>query len=118
MAGMGTTGTINMTKDMMDKAISAIDTYQTSITTINTELDNEIKGLIPSSFSGAAATGFNTFYTNNIQPNTGENLKKMLDSLRDICNTIKKQIPGDQEGVDDKLAEGNKGQSGSAEGNN
>ena len=47
MANMGTTGTINITKDMMDKAITAIDTYQTTITNLNTELLAEIDGIIP-----------------------------------------------------------------------
>ncbi len=107
MANMGTTGTINITKDMMDKAITAIDTYQTTITTLNGELVDEIDGIIPSSFSGSAATGFKTFYTNNIEPNTGENLTKMLGSLKTICETVKKQIPGDNEGVDDQLGSGN-----------
>ena len=107
MANMGTTGTINITKDMMDKAINAIDTYQTTITNLNTELLAEIDGIIPSSFSGSAATGFKTFYTKNIEPNTGENLTKMLKSLKTICETVKKQIPGDTEGVDDKLGTGN-----------
>ena len=46
MANMGTTGTINITKDMMDKAITAIDTYQTTITNLNTELLAEIDGII------------------------------------------------------------------------
>ena len=107
MANMGTTGTINITKDMMDKAITAIDTYQTTITNLNTELLAEIDGIIPSSFSGSAATGFKTFYNKNIEPNTGENLTKMLKSLKTICETVKKQIPGDTEGVDDKLGTGN-----------
>ena len=107
MANMGTTGTINITKDMMDKAITAIDTYQTTITNLNTELLAEIDGIIPSSFSGSAATGFKAFYTKNIEPTTGENLTKMLKSLKTICETVKKQIPGDTEGVDDKLGTGN-----------
>lgn len=107
MANMGTTGTINITKDMMDNAITAIDTYQTTITTLNQSLTTEINGLIPSSFSGSAAQGFKTFYTEKIEPNTGTNLTKMLDSLKNICDTVKKQIPGDTEGVDDQLGEGN-----------
>ena len=41
------------------------------------------------------------------RPNTGENLTKMLKSLKTICETVKKQIPGDTEGVDDKLGTGN-----------
>ncbi len=107
MAIMGKTGTINITKDMMDKAISAIDTYQTTINTLNGQLVAEIDGIIPSSFSGSAATGFKTFYTKNIEPNTGENLTKMLGSLKTICETVKKQIPGETDGVDDQLGSGN-----------
>lgn len=107
MANMGTTGTINITKDMMDKAVTAIDTYQTTISALNQQLTAEIDGLIPSSFSGSAAQGFKTFYTDKIEPNTGDNLTKMLDSLKTICDTVKKQIPGETDGVDDQLGEGN-----------
>lgn len=39
----------------------------------------------------------------------------MLDSLKEICNTIKMQIPGDDQGVDDQLGQGNQN-SGSAQG--
>ena len=115
MANMGSTGTVNITKAMMDAAIKAVDDYQSQVTGINSELQSEIDGLIPSSFSGAAANGFKAFYDTSILPNVTDNLTKMLDSLKEICNTIKMQIPGDDQGVDDKLGQGNQN-SGSAQG--
>ena len=115
MANMGITGTINMTKDMIDNAIKAITTYQSTITKLNTQLAGEINGLIPSSFSGAAATGFKTFYTTNVEPNAGENLTKMLNQLSQLCETIKKSIPGETDGVDDQLGSGNTNAGKSAE---
>lgn len=51
MANMGSTGTVNITKAMMDAAIKAVDDYQSQVTGINSELQSEIDGLIPSSFS-------------------------------------------------------------------
>ena len=104
MANMGSTGTVNITKAMMDAAIKAVDDYQSQVT-----------GIIPSSFSGAAANGFKAFYDTSILPNVTDNLTKMLDSLKEICNTIKMQIPGDDQGVDDQLGQGNQN-SGSAQG--
>ena len=108
MANMGSTGTVNITKAMMDAAIKAVDDYQSQVTGINSELQSEIDGLIPSSFSGAAANGFKAFYDTSILPNVTDNLTKMLDSL-------KMQIPGDDQGVDDQLGQGNQN-SGSAQG--
>ena len=115
MANMGSTGTVNITKAMMDAAIKAVDDYQSQVTGINSELQSEIDGLIPSSFSGAAANSFKAFYDTSILPNVTDNLTKMLDSLKEICNTIKMQIPGDDQGVDDQLGQGNQN-SGSAQG--
>lgn len=108
MANMGSTGTVNISKSMMDNAVSAIEDYRTTVTSLNTSLSEVVKGLIPSSFSGAAAQGFEDFYTNKIEPNVNENLMKMLDALKEICETIKSQIPGENQGVDDQLGEGNK----------
>ena len=105
----------DITKAMMDAAIKAVDDYQSQVTGINSELQSEIDGLIPSSFSGAAANGFKAFYDTSILPNVTDNLTKMLDSLKEICNTIKMQIPGDDQGVDDQLGQGNQN-SGSAQG--
>ena len=54
-----------------------------------------------------AAQGFKAFYDNNIFPNIGENLTKMLDSLKSICDSVKAQIPGEEQGVDEQLGQGN-----------
>lgn len=108
MANMGSTGTVNISKAMMVAAAKAVDDYQTAINGLNTRLQEEISGLIPSSFSGDAAEGFKSFYNDNIVPNTGENLTKMLDSLKGICDSVKAQIPGDEQGVDAQLGQGNK----------
>ena len=60
-------------------------------------------------------TDVKAFYDKSILPNVTDNLTKMLDSLKEICNTIKMQIPGDDQGVDDQLGQGNQN-SGSAQG--
>ena len=110
MATMGQPGTINITQEMMDNAIRAIADYQQSVTSINKELEGVITALItPSTFSGNAANGFNSFYEDNIKINVEENLTNMLKALTEICETIKKQIPGNEEGVDDQLGSGNRG---------
>lgn len=103
---MGSTGTVNISPEMMTNAIKAIDEYRTTANTEYTNLSNIVSGLIPSSFSGSAATGFSTFYNNKIEPLTGKNLTDLLSALEDICNGILNAIPA-AEGVDEKLAEGN-----------
>lgn len=114
MANMGSTGTVNISKAMMVAAAKAVDDYQATINGLNTRLQNEVDGLIPSSFSGDAAEGFKAFYTDNIVPNTGENLTKMLDSLKGICDSVKAQIPGEEQGIDTQLGQGNKNPGGAA----
>lgn len=107
MANMGTTGTINITNDMMTAAAKAVEDYQTTITSLNTQLQTEMDNLIPTNFSGSAANGFKYFYDNSIAPNAGENLTKMLEALTGICDAVKAQIPGDEQGVDEQLGQGN-----------
>lgn len=105
-AKMGSVGKINITVEMMTSAISAIDTYLESVKTEYTNISNAITGLgIGTSFKGSAANGFKTFYDNNIDPMLKKDggLEKMLTSLRDICESARKQIPGEA-GVDDELA--------------
>lgn len=115
MASMGSTGTVNISKQMMDDAVTAIENYQETINSLNSELQNEIDGLIPTSFSGSAANGYKTFYTEKIYPNITEGLTKMLDSLKSICDSVKAQIPGEEQGVDEALGQGNQNPGGSAE---
>ncbi len=107
MANMGYTQTINVSNAMMVAAIEAIDAYQERINNLNSSLQEEIDGLIPSSFSGSAAQGFKTFYEKNIVPNTGVNLTNLLGSLRGLCDSVKAMIPGEENGVDEQLGKGN-----------
>lgn len=108
MAEMGTKGLINLTSNMMKDAKSAINEYRETVRGLNQQLTSEITNLIPSSFSGAAADGYQKFYTESIVPNLdvdSENggLYKMLSTIDSICDSINQQIP-DLEGVDDQLA--------------
>lgn len=106
MAGMGTTGTVNITPEMMDNAVKAITTYRTTTDTLHTSVNDEITNLTSNDFTGSAATGFVNFYTNNINPATGKSLTDILDTLEQICNSIKSAIP-DTEGVDEQLGTAN-----------
>lgn len=104
---MGTTGTVNITPEMMKNALSVISTYRTTAATYKTNLENEINTLIPSNFSGAAAEGFNDFYIKKIEPAIGNNLTSLLNVLDQICQGILSAIP-DTDGLDDQLGEGNR----------
>lgn len=108
MPGMGTTGRVNITVEMMNQAIRSIEDYQSSVKSLNDRLQTAVDGLIPSSFSGSAAEGFKSFYTTRILPNITENLDSMLKGLTDICTAIRAQIPGAEQGVDDQLGQVNK----------
>lgn len=101
---MGNTGTINITSQMMKDAMQAITDYKDAIKTAYSLLEKEM-GTISGNFVGAAANGFNKFYTDSIVPMLKENgnLSKMLDSLYQICESALKQLPG-EEGVDENLA--------------
>lgn len=115
MANMGSTGTVNITQQMMVDAVQAINDYQSAIDALNKELGDEINSLIPSSFSGSAAQGYKYFYDEKIVPNITTGLSKMLESLISVCDTVKAQIPGDSNGVDDQLGQGNQNSGGAAE---
>ena len=104
---MGSTGTININPEMMTNAMSIIDEYRTQTGNLYTSLSDEVAGLIPANFSGSAAEGFQFFYTDKIEPATGEGLTKLLDALYQICEGTLKAIPADN-GLDDQLGEGNR----------
>ncbi len=105
---MGSTGTVNITPEMMNNALSVIDEYRTNTNNLHTQLTDTVDTLLSSSFSGNAANGFKFFYTDKIEPAAGEGLTKLLDALRDIVQGTLDAIPKDTEGLDDQLAEGNK----------
>lgn len=105
---MGTTGTVHVTPEMINNALSAIEEYETATRDLYTRVDNIVAGLIPSNFSGSAADGFNFFYTDKIQPATGEGVQNIIAMLKNITEGISSAIPAEGEGLDDQLAEENR----------
>ena len=103
---MGSTGTVNITPEMMEAAVKAITEYRTTTEALHTSVEEEVTSLTASDFTGSASTGFVNFYTNNIKPATGKSLTDVLDTLEQICNSIKSAIP-DIEGVDEQLGTAN-----------
>lgn len=104
---MGSTGTVNITPEMLKNALSVIEEYQTKTNELHTRLTNTVEALIPANFSGNAAEGFKFFYTNKIDPAVGESLTKLITALHDIVQGTLEAIP-DTDGLDDQLAEENK----------
>ncbi|AEV67543.1 WXG100 family type VII secretion target [Acetivibrio clariflavus] len=106
---MGSTGTVNMTPEMLRNALSVIEEYRANTNNLHTQLSETISTLLSTSFSGSAADGFKYFYDNSIEPAIGEGLTKLLDTLKQIVEETLKAIP-DVGGLDDQLGEGNRQQ--------
>ena len=104
---MGSTGTVNITPEMMRNALSVIEDYQTKTNSLHDELDNTVATLIPGNFSGSAADGFKDFYTNKIGEVIGDGLTGLINTLHEIVESTLEAIP-DTDGLDDQLGEGNK----------
>ena len=100
---MGSTGTVNITPEMISAALSAVEEYEATSQRLYQRLDTEVNNLIPGSFSGSAASGFQTFYTNQIEPITGKAVTDIIELLRNILNGINDAIPKDGDGLDDQL---------------
>jgi uncharacterized protein YukE len=98
---------VNITSQMMTNASNAIDEYRKKTEGYHTELTDTVNTLIPGSFSGAAAEGFQHFYTNSIEPAIGTDLTELLKSLENIVDETLKALPGGN-GLDDQLGEGNR----------
>ena len=103
---MGTTGTVNITPEMMRNAIDAITDYETKASAIKGKLDDTFSTLYPGNFSGSAADGFSKFNTDKIQPLIGEGLTGLTKALKEMCEGILKAIP-DSDGLDDQLGSEN-----------
>lgn len=104
---MGSTGTVNITPEMLRNALSVIEDYQTKTNNLHTQLNDTVSTLIPGNFSGNAADGFKFFYDNKIEPVVGEGLTGLITALHDIVEGTLEAIP-DTDGLDDQLADGNK----------
>lgn len=58
---MGSTGTVNITPEMLRNALNVIEEYQKETNNLHTRLTDTVNSLIPGSFSGNAAEGFKFF---------------------------------------------------------
>ncbi|HHX57495.1 MAG TPA: WXG100 family type VII secretion target [Clostridiales bacterium] len=104
---MGSTGTVNITPEMMRNALTVIEEYQTKTNNLHTQLTETVDTLVSTNFSGNAADGFKFFYDDKIVPAVGEGLTKLITALHDIVQGTLEAIP-DSEGLDDQLADGNR----------
>lgn len=102
---MGSSGTIDVSPEMIKNAIDAIEEYRKAANEQNGTLSETVSGIVGSSFVGSAATAFQGFYTNKISKLFEDDLAKMLDALRQMCEGIQSAIP-DAQGVDEQLAAG------------
>lgn len=96
------TGRIYITLEMMDHAIEAIERFRSSTRELHSCVESEVTTLISSDFIGSAADGFVNFYRNNIECATGSNLSDILDSLEQICQSIRDVILLEN-GIDEQL---------------
>lgn len=104
---MGSTGTVNITPEMLRNALNVIEEYRTKTTNLHNQLSDTVNMLIPADFSGSAADGFKDFYTNKIEPAVGEGLTQLITALHDIVQGTLEAIP-DTNGLDDQLGEENR----------
>jgi uncharacterized protein YukE len=105
---MGTTGTVNITPEMITAALNAVEEYESTVQGLYSRLDTVVNNLIPGSFSGSAANGFQTFYTNSIEPvvstsDQNSAIMGIIKLLKDILEGINNAIPKDTDGLDDQL---------------
>lgn len=103
---MGSTGTINVSTEMLQNAINAIEDYRQEANTLYTDVANIVSDLIPGNFSGSAATDFKGFYDTKVEPALGQSLTELLDGMVSMLEGIKGAIPA-EEGVDEALAQAN-----------
>ena len=101
--GNGSTGTINITPDD-DERDEHHRRVQNADRPSLPSLNDEVAGLIRL-MSAEARQRASVFYTDKIEPATGEGLTKLLDALYQICEGTLKAIPADN-GLDDQLGEG------------
>lgn len=97
-----------LTKAIITNAKGAVDTYNTTAAKLYTDLETELKMLIGTNFSGDAANGYQTFFTNQVKPALTDNLTaantSLMGSIKGILDSIESQL---LDTVDPKLGENN-----------
>lgn len=105
---MGSTGTVNVTPEMINNAKNAIQEYQDTAGALLGQMEETVSALIPGNFSGSAAEGFKAFFNGTIMKvidtkdgNSG--VMQIITLLNSIVDGISEAIPAEQ-GVDESLA--------------
>lgn len=109
---MGTTQTINITTDMIDTALTALNTYRDEAVTQFKAVNGTMNTLLTAgNFAGAAADGYRSFYETNILPLIKEEesgqLMSLLKGFENFLTTVKQSLPESGGGVDDQLGKQN-----------
>ena len=87
-----------LTSAIVESAKASVDTYISSIESLNGELEQIMNTLTSSNFNGEAAEGYKDFYTNKVLPAITENsltasIKTMLDNIQQqLLNTVDPQL--------------------------
>ena len=90
------TGKTVLGTDTITEAKKAISKYQASAITLQKQLAAIMSGLMPSSFKGKAATGYQYFYDNNVLPaiNNLTEDDKLIAGISKMLDSIDKQLLG------------------------
>lgn len=106
-----------LTSAIVDGAKGAVDSYITSINSLNGELESILNTLTGDSFTGEASNGYRDFYTTKILPAITENLidqgKSLTASIKSMLDNIQQQLLNT---VDPQLGENNRNPGGAAAG--
>ena len=98
-----------LTSAIIENAKSSVDTYVSTITALNGQLEGIMKTLTSTNFTGDAAQGYNEFYTQKVLPAITDNLTQQGNSLtasiKSMLENIQQQLLNT---VDPQLGENNR----------
>ena len=102
-----------LTSAIIKNATAEVDAYVATAIGLEQQLDQIMKGLIGTDFSGDAANGFNIFYTQQVQPALNDYLTaqqtSLMAGLKSILDGIETQLLLQ---VDPQLGQNNQNPSG------
>lgn len=85
-----------LTSAIIESAKASVDTYISSIESLNGELEQIMNTLTSSNFNGEAAEGYKDFYTNKVLPAITENLTQqgnsITASIKSLLDNIQQQL--------------------------
>jgi len=98
-----------LTSTIIEGAKSSVDTYVSTINSLNGELEGILNTLTGNNFAGDAANGYREFYTNKVLPAITDNLinqgNSLTASIKSMLENIQQQLLNT---VDPQLGENNR----------